>query len=102
MSAKRQITLFQSDKHISVRESHFDVHSCTTYSYTLRLYVLLETFFFFYIYLKISACNKGLFGVDCNEKCGQCREVYQCHHKNGTCLAGCAAGYLGNMCKTRM
>lgn len=49
MSAKKQIALFHSDKHISVRESHFDVHSCTTYSYTLRLYVLLETFFFIYI-----------------------------------------------------
>uniref|UniRef100_K1QL38 Scavenger receptor class F member 2 n=1 Tax=Magallana gigas TaxID=29159 RepID=K1QL38_MAGGI len=45
------------------------------------------------------ACNKGFYGVDCNEKCGHCREVNQCHHINGTCLTGCAAGFMGNLCK---
>ncbi|XP_065942297.1 uncharacterized protein [Magallana gigas] len=46
------------------------------------------------------ACNKEFYGVACNEECGHCREVNQCHHINGTCLTGCAAGYHGNMCKT--
>ncbi|XP_065942279.1 cell death abnormality protein 1-like [Magallana gigas] len=47
------------------------------------------------------ACNIGYFGVDCNEKCGRCLELYQCNHITGTCLTGCEAGYQGSMCKTR-
>lgn len=54
------------------------------------------------IIIIILSCNKGLYGVDCNEKCGYCVEINQCHHIHGTCLTGCAAGYMGNMCKTRM
>lgn len=49
-----------------------------------------------------AACNIGYFGVDCNEKCGRCLELYQCNHITGTCLTGCEAGYQGSMCKTRM
>ena len=55
-----------------------------------------------HILLLISTYKKGFYGVDCNEKCGHCREVNQCHHINGTCLTGCAAGFMGNLCKTRM
>lgn len=47
-----------------------------------------------------SACNKGFYGVDCNEECGHCRDVNKCHHINGTCLNGCAAGFMGNLCLT--
>lgn len=44
----------------------------------------------------------GSYGVDCNETCGHCREVYQCSKSNGICLYGCDPGYQGAMCKTRM
>lgn len=47
------------------------------------------------------ACDKGFYGVDCNEKCGSCHDVSQCFHINGTCLTGCSAGYQGEFCKTR-
>lgn len=50
----------------------------------------------------ISACNKGFYGEDCNETCGHCHGTNQCHHVNGTCSSGCAAGYQGDNCKTRM
>lgn len=53
-----------------------------------------------HILFVISACNKGFYGGDCNEKCGQCREVEKCHHINGTCLTGCAAGFMGTLCTT--
>lgn len=102
MSDKKQITLFYFDKHIRVSGRHFGpiVVLLILLRYNNMFYSKL--LFFFYIFLIISACNKGFFGVDCNEKCGHCREIYQCHHINGTCLTGCAAGYLGNMCKTGM
>lgn len=82
MSDKKQITLFYFDKHIGVSGRHFGTRCCTTYSTTLQQYVLHETVNFCYIFLIISACNKGFFGADCNEKCGHCREIYQCHHIN--------------------
>lgn len=43
----------------------------------------------------------GFYGVDCIEKCGQCRDIDQCHHINGACLTGCEAGYHGDLCKAR-
>lgn len=50
----------------------------------------------------ISACDKGFYGEDCNETCGHCHGANQCHHINGTCLTGCAAGYQEDKCKTRV
>lgn len=49
----------------------------------------------------VLACEKGLYGVDCMESCGHCRDVNQCSNINGTCLAGCDAGYEGVLCKWR-
>nr|XP_034318692.1 uncharacterized protein LOC117686921 isoform X1 [Crassostrea gigas] len=46
------------------------------------------------------ACDKGLFGSECKDTCGHCRDVKQCSNINGTCLTGCDAGYLGGLCKT--
>ena len=46
-------------------------------------------------------CVSGLYGVDCKEICGNCRDIDQCFHRNGTCLTGCADGYQGDLCKTR-
>lgn len=49
----------------------------------------------------VLACEKGLYGVDCREPFGHCREVSQCSNINGTCLTGCDAGYEGVLCKRR-
>lgn len=43
----------------------------------------------------------GFYGVDCIEKCRQCRDIDKCHHINGACLTGCEAGYHGDLCKAR-
>lgn len=50
----------------------------------------------------LTACNKGSYGVDCKETCGNCRDLNLCLHINGTCLNGCDAGYQGYLCKTRI
>lgn len=46
-------------------------------------------------------CPIGLYGIACNEICGNCRDVGQCHHITGACVSGCVAGYEGDICKTR-
>lgn len=45
-------------------------------------------------------CDKGLYGYDCKETCGYCRDVNQCSNLNGTCLTGCVAGFKKGLCKT--
>ena len=42
-----------------------------------------------------------MYGADCDEQCGHCREEEQCRHTNGACLVGCTAGYQGEICKLR-
>lgn len=59
------------------------------------MWVYFERFCF------VSGCPKGLYGVACNTKCGNCRELGQCHHITGACVSGCDAGYEGALCKTR-
>lgn len=49
-----------------------------------------------------TACDRGLYGIDCNETCGHCIDIDECFHTNGTCLTGCAAGYLGDLCNKCM
>ena len=44
------------------------------------------------------ACEKGTYGIDCAEKCGNCR-YGDCDIKTGRCYGGCAAGYTGDTCK---
>lgn len=46
-------------------------------------------------------CDKGSYGLECKETCGHCRDVNQCSNVDGTCITGCAAGFEGNLCKTR-
>lgn len=55
----------------------------------------------YWTFFSFQACRKGSFGDQCNLICGHCRNVNQCSHINGTCLAGCGAGYQGDLCKTR-
>lgn len=49
----------------------------------------------------ILECDKGFYGLECNETCGHCRDVSQCSNIDGTCIAGCAASFEGVFCKTR-
>lgn len=51
-------------------------------------------------YSQLIACESGLYGVDCNETCGHCKDVTQCFHVNGTCLTGCKPGYQDELCRT--
>lgn len=54
-----------------------------------------------YIKFFFIACDKGSYGANCSQKCGNCRDIKQCLHSNGLCLNGCKAGYTGSLCKTR-
>ena len=46
-----------------------------------------------------TACSQGTFGKECNATCGNC--LGECDHISGTCLNGCAPGYIGPLCRTR-
>lgn len=54
-----------------------------------------------YNFMIVLECDRGFFGIGCNEKCGHCRDEYQCSNESGVCLTGCGAGYKGDLCKTR-
>lgn len=45
------------------------------------------------------ACDKGSYGIECKETCGQCRETDQCSVTDGSFLTGCDAGYHGELCR---
>lgn len=65
--------------------------------------ILNNSFIHIYMYIKFFfiACDKGSYGANCSQKCGNCRDIKQCLHSNGLCLNGCKAGYTGSLCKTR-
>lgn len=52
-------------------------------------------------FIIVLECDKGSYGIECNEICGQCRDVNECSNINGTCFNGCGAGFNGDLCKTR-
>lgn len=52
-------------------------------------------------FFPVSVCPIGFYGIACNEICGNCRNVGQCHHITAACVSGCVAGYKGDTCKTR-
>lgn len=43
-------------------------------------------------------CTDGLYGDMCQNQCGHCSNLSQCHHINGTCLSGCQPGYSSEFC----
>lgn len=53
------------------------------------------------INLFLIACDEGLYGLNCSEKCGHCRDIKQCSHLDGMCTTGCDAGFQGTLCETR-
>ena len=51
-------------------------------------------------YIRISLsleCDKT-YGPGCTETCGHCFDSKPCHHINGSCVNGCAPGFLGDTC----
>ncbi|XP_078328732.1 uncharacterized protein LOC111112398 [Crassostrea virginica] len=46
-------------------------------------------------------CPLGTYGENCQSLCGSCLMQNQCSHIDGVCSGGCAAGYTGNLCKTK-
>ena len=48
--------------------------------------------------MTFTVCDNGMFGQDCNDRCGKCLGKEQCHHVNGSCINGCKPGYKGIMC----
>lgn len=54
--------------------------------------MLYNTFNFF------SECGIGKYGINCQYKCGHCKEEFHCYHTDGSCLDGCAPGYKGPLC----
>ncbi|XP_065925681.1 platelet endothelial aggregation receptor 1 isoform X1 [Magallana gigas] len=51
---------------------------------------------------KGATCNEECldqnYGLECQQICGNCKNKEPCHHVNGSCLNGCASGYVGNTC----
>ena len=45
-------------------------------------------------------CDGGHYGEGCQDQCGHCADITNCHHVNDTCLNGCERGYMGSNCKT--
>ncbi|XP_062620863.1 receptor-type tyrosine-protein phosphatase epsilon-like isoform X1 [Saccostrea cucullata] len=43
-------------------------------------------------------CSAGMYGFNCNTRCGHCLDDTQCHHIYGNCSQGCSAGYKGTHC----
>lgn len=52
--------------------------------------------------LFLIACKAGLYGFNCNETCGYCRDLTECVRFDGLCLTGCEVGYNGSTCKSGM
>lgn len=58
-------------------------------------------FNFLFFFLQRLGCDNGTYGEGCNNTCGNCHVNDVCSHINGTCLAGCGAGFVGELCITR-
>lgn len=44
-------------------------------------------------------CKNRTYGVNCLEKCGNCKNDEACNVETGACPNGCTAGYHGTLCK---
>ena len=57
----------------------------------------LKHIFQIYIFF-ILACENLTYGLDCREVCGNCLNLKQCNHINGSCMEGCDPGFQGEKC----
>ncbi|XP_062609519.1 uncharacterized protein LOC134271306 [Saccostrea cucullata] len=44
-------------------------------------------------------CRNRMYGVNCLEQCGNCKDNEACNIETGACPNGCTAGYNGTLCK---
>jgi len=49
-----------------------------------------------------TACDNTTYGDNCSSECGKCKDGAPCNPATGVCPDGCDAGYLGELCLTRM
>ncbi|XP_052791698.1 multiple epidermal growth factor-like domains protein 11 [Mya arenaria] len=49
--------------------------------------------------LCLTKCTQGTYGLNCAEKCGNCRDGVFCNTQNGHCPSGCERGSQGAECK---
>lgn len=47
-------------------------------------------------------CEPHRYGPNCATKCGHCKDGESCSMETGGCPAGCADGWVGKLCDTRM
>lgn len=53
------------------------------------------------IYVLITECTPGYFGLNCREHCsGHCTNKEPCDHVSGVCPAGCGDGYMDQYCNS--
>ncbi|XP_061170725.1 uncharacterized protein LOC133180172 [Saccostrea echinata] len=44
-------------------------------------------------------CPVGWYGLECQHRClGHCQHNASCHHESGSCVDGCAEGWMGPLC----
>uniref|UniRef100_K1QJT4 Scavenger receptor class F member 2 n=1 Tax=Magallana gigas TaxID=29159 RepID=K1QJT4_MAGGI len=48
--------------------------------------------------VEVYECSPGNYGINCLQKCGECRGKSPCNKINGSCPDGCSAGYIGSLC----
>lgn len=53
---------------------------------------------FWQVIMFILECTDGIYGKQCQDICGHCRDMNQCNHVNGTCEKGCKPGYQQPTC----
>lgn len=73
--------------------------SSIEYAIFYRKYYELQRKQIMTLFSIIIDCQMGMYGVNCVEKCGNCKNNETCDIVNGTCPNGCAAGYNGTVCK---
>lgn len=66
-------------------------------TYSLLCYELVSSLFSF---INVE-CSQGNYGINCLQKCGECRGKSPCNKINGSCPDGCSAGYIGSLCSER-
>lgn len=66
-------------------------------TYSLLCYELVSSLFSF---INVE-CSPGNYGINCLQKCGECRGKSPCNKINGSCPDGCSAGYIGSLCSER-
>lgn len=56
-------------------------------------------FFYKYIFVRITECVGGSYGVNCSLQCvGHCKDGANCNHVNGVCDGRCDTGWTGKLC----